>query len=173
MASFVPVNSQHRLQHISTHWCIYVTLMYPFPLGGCITLHLKASKTDPYRQGCALLIAPSCRSVCAVRALRKYLSARTVNSTSPLYVFQSGNYRTRAKVTSTLRTILQGLGISTELYASHSFRIGAATTAAGAGLPPWLIQTLGGWSSNYFTLFIRTPPSVLQKVPSLLASSCF
>ena len=142
-----------------------------FNSGGCLTLHLKSSKTDPYCQGCTLLIAPSHRSVCAVRALKKYLSTRSFNSTSPLYIFQSGNYLTRAKVTSILRTIFRRLGMPTEPYSSHSFRIGAATTAAEAGLPPWLIQTLGRWSSNCFTLYIRTPPSVLQKVPSLLASS--
>ena len=45
-----------------------------FTSEGCLTLHLKSSKTDPYRQGCLLLIAPSRRSVCEVRALRKYLS---------------------------------------------------------------------------------------------------
>ena len=72
----------------------------------------------------------------------------------PLYVFQSGAYLTRAKVTSTLRTLLQRLSIPTELYASHSFWISVASTAAEAGLPPWLIQTLGRWSSNCFTLYI-------------------
>ena len=97
---------------------------------------------------------------------QKYLSTRSFNSTS-----------TRAKVTSILRTIFQRLGIPTELYSSASglisisFRIRAATTAAEAGLPPWLIQTLGRWSSNCFTLYMRTLPSVLQKVPSWLASS--
>ena len=138
---------------------------------GCLTLHLKSSKTDPYRQGCSLLIAPSHHSVCAVRALRKYLALHPTRGASPLYVFESGHYLTRAKVTTILRTLLQRLGISTELYASHSFRIGAATSAAEVGLPPWLIQTLGRWSSNCFTLYIRTPPSLLQKVPSMLAAS--
>ena len=142
-----------------------------FTSTGCLTLHLKASKTDPYRQGCSLLIAPSHRSVCAMRALRKYLALRLTSGTSPLYVFQSGNYLTRTKVTTIIRTLLQRLGISSELYASHSFRIGAATSAAEAGLPPWLIQTLGRWSSNCYTLYIRTPPSVLQKVPGLLAGT--
>ena len=37
-----------------------------FTSEGCISLHLKSSKTDPYRQGCSLLIAPSLHSVCAV-----------------------------------------------------------------------------------------------------------
>ena len=61
-----------------------------FTSEGCLTLHLKSSKTDPYRQGCSLLIAPSLRSVCAVRALRKYLSLRSISGASPLYVCQSG-----------------------------------------------------------------------------------
>ena len=129
---------------------------------------------DPYHQDCSLLIAPSLRCVCAVRALRKYLSLRSVSGASPLsftFFFQSGAYLTRAKVTSTLRTLLQRLSIPTEVYASHSFRIGAATTAPEAGLPPWLIQTQGRWSSNCFTLYIRTPTSILQKVPGMLAAS--
>ena len=112
-----------------------------FTSTGCLTLHLKASKTDPYRQGCSLLIAPSHRSVCAVRALRKYLALRLTSGTSALFIFQSGNYLTRTKATTIICTLLQRLGISSELYASHSFRIGAATSAAEAGLPPWLIQT--------------------------------
>ena len=42
-----------------------------FNSGGCLTLHLKSSKTDPYRQGCTLLIAPSHRSVCACMGSQK------------------------------------------------------------------------------------------------------
>ena len=58
-----------------------------FTFEGCLTLHLKSSKTDSYSQSCSLLIAPSRRSVCAVRALRKYLSLRAVSGASPLYVY--------------------------------------------------------------------------------------
>ena len=54
-----------------------------FTSEGCLTLHLKSSKTDPYRQGCSLLIVPSLRSVCAERALRRYLSLRSVSGASP------------------------------------------------------------------------------------------
>ena len=71
-----------------------------FTSEGCLMLHLKSSKTDPYRQGCSLLIAPSHCSVCAVQALRKYLSLHSVSGASPPYVFQSGAYLTRAKVAS-------------------------------------------------------------------------
>ena len=134
-------------------------------------VHLSTTDVSFTSTGCLLLIAPSHRSVCTVRALRKYLALRLTSGTSALYVFQSGNYLTRTKVTTIIRTLLQRLGISSELYASHSFRIGAATSAAEAGLPPWLIQTLARWSSNCYTLYIRTPPSVLQKVPGLLAAT--
>ena len=77
-----------------------------FTSEGYLTLHLKSSKTDPFCQGCSLLIAPSLHSVCAVRAFRKYFSLHSVSGASPLYVFQSEAYLTRAKVTSTLCTLL-------------------------------------------------------------------
>ena len=142
-----------------------------FTSEGCLTLHLKSSKTEPYRQGFSLLIAPSLRSVCTVRALRKYPSLRSVSGASLFYVFLSGAYLTRAKVTLTLCSLFQHLSIPTELYASHSFRIGATTRAAEVGLPPWRIKTLGSWSSKCFTLYIRTLPSILQKVPGMLTTS--
>ncbi|XP_020612894.1 uncharacterized protein LOC110051215 [Orbicella faveolata] len=100
-----------------------------FNSDGSLSLHLKSSKTDPYRQGCSLLIAPSGHSVCAVRAIKKYMAHHPFNSDGPFYTFQSGLYLTRAQVTSTLCLLLKRLHIPTELYASHSFRIRAATTA--------------------------------------------
>ena len=41
----------------------------------------------------------------------------------------------RAAVTNTLRQLLKQAGIDHPHYSLHSFRIGAATTASGAGLP--------------------------------------
>jgi len=55
------------------------------------------------------------------------------------------------------------------LSASHSFRIGVPITAVKAGLLPWLIQTMGRWSSNCFTLYIGTLPSGVQEVSILVA----
>ena len=109
----------------TTHFNPQVHLCFTdvsFTSEGCLTLRLKSSKTDPYRQGCSLLIAPSRRSVCVVQALRKYLSLHSVSDVSPLYIFQSGAYLTRAKVTSTVCTLLECLSIPTELYTSHIFR---------------------------------------------------
>ena len=49
-------------------------------------------------------------------------------------------------------------------YASHSFRIGAATTAAAAGL-----KSLGRWSSNAYLSYIHCQPSRTPAIHRLLA----
>ena len=155
LPSYVQVSSPHHRRLISTHvfTCPTQTL---FTTDGSLPLQLKSSKTDPFQKGCSITLAPSCRSVCAVRAMHRYLDHQPPCSATPLYFFTTGQFLTRDKVTSVLRLQLQRLGFSTECYASHSFRIGAATTAAEAGLPPWLIQTLGRWSSNNFILLFHT-----------------
>ena len=57
---------------------------------GRIHLIIKVSKTDPFREGVTLLIAPTHHSICPVHALRRYL-ARSPFRSGPLYMHKSGN----------------------------------------------------------------------------------
>lgn len=132
----------------------------------CLRVRIKASKTDPFRQGCDIYIGRGSSSVCAVRALLHYLFLRG-NSSGPLFLFSNGQPLTRQRLTDRLRVILQTAGIPGN-YSSHSFRIGAATMAAKVGIPDHLIQVLGRWRSDAYKQYIRTPYEVILSASSKL-----
>ena len=61
-----------------------------------------------------------------------------------------GKPLTKQALTLETRKLLAQAGFNASNYAGHSYRIGAATTAAAAELPSWLIRTLGRWSSDCY-----------------------
>lgn len=125
----------------------------------CIRVNVKASKTDPFRKGCNIIVGKGEPPLCAVEAVLSYLSIRGA-SPGPLFLFQSGLPLTRVLLTQWLRDILAAANIPGS-YSSHSFRIGAATVAARNGVPDHLIQSLGRWASNAYRGYIRTPVDAL------------
>ena len=52
---------------------------------------------------------------------------------------------------------LQWAGLDPTKYKAHSFRIGAATTAADMGMSETHIQLMGRWKSTAFRRYIRIP----------------
>ena len=57
-------------------------------------------------------------------------------------------------------------------YASHSFRIGAATTAAAAvGLSSHLIKPLGRWNGNAYMSYVRCPECVIASTSQQLSTA--
>ena len=63
-----------------------------FTSAGSLSLQLKSSKTDPFRMGCSITLAPSGRSVCAVRAMRRYLAHQLPGNSTPSISSQQGNF---------------------------------------------------------------------------------
>ena len=59
------------------------------------------------------------------------------------------------QLNTVLYHLLQQAGLTQSNYASHSFRIGAATTATAAGLPTWLIMRLGQWINSTYRSYIH------------------
>ncbi len=70
-----------------------------------------------------------------------------------------------------LKLIITQAGLPAGNFSCHSFRIGAATTAAQKGL--YQIQTLGRWSSDAFKSYIRYNQLHIREAHlALISSSC-
>ena len=134
-----------------------------------MTVTLKSSKTDSFRAGQSLLIARVDSPVCAVTTMQHYFQVVSPPK-GPLFYFQSGRFLTRSSVVCLLRDAARHAGLPYHSLKGHSFRIGAASTAAAAGLPDWLIKAMGRWSSDRYQLYIRTPQQVLLSAAPRMAS---
>ena len=143
-----------------------------FPSLACpqrLLVTLKSSKTDSFREGQSLVVARCPSVLCPVSAMQQYFLLAKPRS-GPLFYFRSGQFLTRSSVTHLLRDSALSAGIPHESLKGHSFRIGAASAAAAAGLPDWLIKVLGRWSSDCYQIYIRTPDSVLLSAAPKMAS---
>lgn len=129
---------------------------------------LRHSKTDPFGVGVRIHLGRTGDTLCPVAAVLGYLAIRPA-SPGPLFVFHDGTPLTRECLVSRVREALADAGIDTTNYSGHSFRIGAASTAAQAGFSDSFIQTLGRWKSAAFTRYIRTPIDDLIPVAARLA----
>ena len=82
----------------------------------------------------------------------------------------TGNPLTKSKFTKGVQNVLQALGLPHADFTGHSFRIGAATAAARAGVEDSLICTLGRWNSSAFLAYIRTPQDQLAQFSKTLVT---
>ena len=91
---------------------------------------------------------------CPVNYLQRYCSMR---GTTPgaLFCFADGSPVKTSHFTQQLRQALNFCGLDSSKYKSHSFRIGAASSAANNGLSDAQIRHLGRWKSDAFKLYIR------------------
>jgi len=134
-----------------------------------LLVHIRRSKTNPYGAGIRIFLGRTGdTNLCPVAAVLQYLAIRP-STPGPLFVFQTGCPLTRPLLVRHVRQALLQAGINVSKYSGHSFRIGAATTAAKAGLRDSLIQVLGRWKSSAFTAYIRTPVDELIAVTPRLA----
>ena len=129
-------------------------------------IYIKCSKTDPFRQGCYVFIGSGKQDLCPVRALVHYLHLRG-STPGPLFLLSDGTPLSRLWLASSVRSILSSADVPGQ-FTGHSFRIGAATSAAAHGIPDHLIKTLGRWSSDAYQLYIRTPLSTILGMASQL-----
>ena len=74
-----------------------------------------------------------------------------------------------ARFVAEIHRIMGEIGFPQHQYAGHSFRIGAATAVALAGMEDSTIQLLGRWWSTAFLRYVRTPHDKLAALsPTLI-----
>lgn len=131
-----------------------------------LILHIKSSKTDPFRQGCDIAYFAVDCCICPVQNMVQYLNQRLLLGTSlcsPLFMMRDGSPLTRCRFLTMLHTACTQAGINSSGFSGHSFRIGAATTCAKNNVPDHMIQALGRWSSDCYKLYVRiNKDSIIQ-----------
>jgi integrase len=123
-----------------------------------VEVFLKSSKTDPFRQGITINLFQVGGITCPVTAIKSFLNIRTCLNNrpdSPLFLLEHGKPLTRKIFLNMLTQLCAVLGLDSQRFSGHSFRIGAATTAARNNVPEHMIQLLGRWSSDCFKTYIR------------------
>ena len=130
-----------------------------------VTLRLPFSKTDQFGLGADIQLHRLHSKLCPFSALTRFIRHRPP-ILGPLFIFSNGDFLTRSHIVTLLRTVFPNqLDLNT-----HSFRIGGASALAAAGLPDFVIQVIGRWSSDSFLRYIRIPVTDLRPYQAVMAS---
>jgi len=110
------------------------------------------------------------KSICPLAGILPYLAARRDHQ-SPLFTTEDGSGLTRQTFATFINSLLSKLNLNTKHFNTHSFWIGAATSAAEARIPDASIKMLGRWQSDAYHRYIKTPPRDLAKLSKELVAT--
>lgn len=124
-----------------------------------VQVHLRRSKSDQFGAGADVVVGQTDSELCPVQAVLDYVHKRG-SSMGPFFIIGNGGVVTKSWFISQL--CRWAVGLPQDQFAGHSFRIGAATAAAMAGVEDSTIQSLGRWPA--FLQYIRTLKSHLASM---------
>ncbi|RXN34492.1 poly [Labeo rohita] len=116
--------------------------------GETISYFIKQSKTDQTKKGHFIYIFNLQSPIQPFQTLLAFLQLRKSQSklpSDPLFTDDFNRPATRFWFQKHLKSVLLLSGTPADNFSSHSFRTGAATTAAQKGLSQQQIQALGRW----------------------------
>ena len=119
-----------------------------------LRIHLKVSKCDQFGNSIDIFLGCIESPMCPVHG-------DLWSSTRPLLSFSGWQPSYKESICHSCLKCIGSDGPDQSLYAGHSFRIGAVTAAAQAGVEDSIIKALGRWSSAAFLTYIRTPRQTL------------
>ena len=133
-----------------------VALQPPVNPSSCL-ITLRQSKNSTSSQSIHLtkrLHLPT--AFCPVAAIAKYRLLRG-SQEGMFFILGCKRPLTKCVFNTLLARSISWVGLDPSRYKAHSFRIGAATTAALQGVSDEKIQLLGRWKSGAFRKYIRIP----------------
>ena len=164
----------HRILASAVHFChsqydiVLFQAMCSLAFFGCrrvgeITLTTSKGGGSPFQihqltQSVAenqKVVALKCTFLDFKCSLRLSLSQKVIPG--PLFVLGDGSPVSIAAFTEKLSMAIKYCGFEPSRYKGHSFRIGAASHAADAGMSDAQIRALERWKSNAFQKYIRIP----------------
>lgn len=131
-----------------------------------IRVHIKRSKTNPFRKGINLFVGKTGTALCPVAALLGYLQSCCMDP-GPLFRYEDDRPLTRPRFTEAIRSVLGRAGADQKKFCTHRFRIGAAITAAAKGIKDSVLKPLGRWESAVCS----PPPTALGRLLLSLGES--
>ena len=166
-------------QHVTSASRTYHIMLQPKSTLQYVTVHLKSSKTDPFRQGINVIIGCFGTQVCDACAAWDLIQAHQADWACPAAPFFQlyGQPLFRTILVGHIRGLLTSLGLNPSLYSRHSLCMGGATTAAAASVRDWDIKLLGCWKSNTYQTYIRETTDMkvncMRRMAHVQASNAF
>lgn len=123
-----------------------------------VILHLRKSKTDQAAKGHFVTLSRCwLAEVCPVLALQSFLAKRGEKD-GQLFAHIDGSPLTKFQFWSLTSRALGRAGWVGWKFGTHSFRIGAASTAAALGYSQEQIRGVGRWASKAYLGYVRHLP---------------
>jgi hypothetical protein len=141
----------HSMQQLRSSDLAHSALRYA-------SLHLDASKTDPFRTGVDVIIAAP-HALSALSNYASLCSAAGVMPSAPLFHFDDGPPVTRRWLMHRVDSLLRSIQHDPTAYSSHSFRKGGAVSLQQQGVEDSIIRRTGRWRSDAFNLYVRHAPT--------------
>ncbi len=118
-----------------------------------LEIHLKASKTDPFRQGVSVVVGRTNTHLCPVAAGLAYMAARG-SAPGPLFNFHDGKFLTRDNFVKAVRAAQSAAGVDAAQFSNWSGDDGIRPGSTGRA------HQDDGWMGKlcmHIYIYIRTP----------------
>ena len=121
-----------------------------------VVIRIRASKNDQAGQGASvILVRGDQQETCPVSAILGFLAIRP-SQPGPLFIHYDRSPLSSVQFAVMLKKSVEVAGLNPFFFSPHSFRIGAATSAAVGGSSLEEIKVMGRWRSECVRGYIRS-----------------